>query len=116
MLFRSDRMFTPAHFDLIIVDEAHRSIFKKYRAIFEYFDSLVVGLTATPANEVDRNTYDFFDVERGVPTYVYEYRTATEAGIIIVKPSSSVFSSVKTASGFTRTSGNPCPLSASSKQ
>ena len=62
------RMYTPAHFDLIIVDEAHRSIFKKYRAIFEYFDALVVGLTATPANEVDRNTYDFFEVERGVPT------------------------------------------------
>lgn len=71
-----NRMFTPAHFDLIIVDEAHRSIFKKYKAIFEYFDALVVGLTATPANEVDRNTYDFFEVERGVPTYVYEYDTA----------------------------------------
>lgn len=71
-----NRMFTPAHFDLIIVDEAHRSIFKKYKAIFEYFDALVVGLTATPANEVDRNTYDFFEVERGVPTYVYEYETA----------------------------------------
>lgn len=79
-----DRMFTPAHFDLIIVDEAHRSIFKKYRAIFDYFDSLVVGLTATPANEVDRNTYDFFDVERGVPTYVYEYRTATEVDHVLV--------------------------------
>lgn len=79
-----DRMFTPAHFDLIIVDEAHRSIFKKYRAIFEYFDSLVVGLTATPANEVDRNTYDFFDVERGVPTYVYEYETATNVDHVLV--------------------------------
>ena len=78
------RMFTPAHFDLIIVDEAHRSIFKKYRAIFEYFDALVVGLTATPANEVDRNTYDFFDVERGVPTYVYEYATATEKDHVLV--------------------------------
>lgn len=70
------RLYTPAHFDLIIVDEAHRSIFKKYRAIFEYFDSQVVGLTATPKDEVDRNTYDFFEVERGVPTYVYEYETA----------------------------------------
>lgn len=72
------RMFTPAHFDLIIVDEAHRSIFKKYRAIFEYFDALVIGLTATPATDVDRNTYDFFEVEHGVPTYVYEYKTAVE--------------------------------------
>lgn len=78
------RMFTPAHFDLIIVDEAHRSIFKKYRAIFEYFDALVIGLTATPANEVDRNTYDFFEVERGVPTYVYEYKTAVEQDHVLV--------------------------------
>lgn len=71
-----DRLYTPAHFDLIVVDEAHRSIFKKYKAIFEYFDAQVVGLTATPKDEVDRNTYDFFEVERGVPTYVYEYETA----------------------------------------
>lgn len=78
------RMYTPAHFDLIIVDEAHRSIFKKYRAIFEYFDALVVGLTATPANEVDRNTYDFFEVERGVPTYVYEYGVATDQDHVLV--------------------------------
>lgn len=78
------RMYSPAHFDLIIVDEAHRSIFKKYRAIFEYFDALVVGLTATPANEVDRNTYDFFEVERGVPTYVYEYKVATEQDHVLV--------------------------------
>lgn len=78
------RMYTPAHFDLVIVDEAHRSIFKKYKAIFDYFDALVVGLTATPANEVDRNTYDFFEVERGVPTYVYEYETATEQDHVLV--------------------------------
>lgn len=71
-----ERLYAPAHFDLIIVDEAHRSIFKKYRAIFDYFDAKVVGLTATPKDEVDRNTYDFFEVERGVPTYVYEYNTA----------------------------------------
>ncbi|TGY67631.1 DUF4145 domain-containing protein [Enterorhabdus sp. NM05_H27] len=73
-----DRLYTPAHFDLIIVDEAHRSIFKKYKAIFEYFDAQVVGLTATPKDEVDRNTYDFFEVERGVPTYVYDYETAVK--------------------------------------
>ena len=84
---RSDdgnRMFTPAHFDLIIVDEAHRSIFKKYKAIFDYFDALLVGLTATPVNEVDRNTYDFFEVERGVPTYVYEYKTAVYQDHVLV--------------------------------
>lgn len=79
-----DRMFTPAHFDLIIVDEAHRSIFKKYKAIFDYFDAMVVGLTATPINEVDRNTYDFFEVERGIPTYVYEYNTAVNEDHVLV--------------------------------
>ncbi|MGL5437394.1 MAG: DEAD/DEAH box helicase family protein [Lachnospiraceae bacterium] len=70
------KLFTPAHFDLIIVDEAHRSIFNKYRAIFSYFDALVVGLTATPKSEVDKNTYEFFDLETHMPSYAYEYDTA----------------------------------------
>ena len=78
------RLFTPAHFDLIIVDEAHRSIFKKYRAIFEYFDSLIVGLTATPKTDVDRNTYDFFEMQNGVPTYAYDYETATDIDHVLV--------------------------------
>jgi type I restriction enzyme R subunit len=67
-----ERRFTPGHFDLIIIDEAHRSIYHKYRAIFQYFDSLLLGLTATPKDEIDRNTYGMFDVEQGVPTYAYE--------------------------------------------
>lgn len=70
------RLFTPAHFDLIIIDESHRSIFKKYRAIFDYFDALLVGLTATPKTDVDRNTYEFFEAADGVPTYAYDYETA----------------------------------------
>lgn len=70
------RLFTPGHFDLIIIDESHRSIFKKYRAIFEYFDAILVGLTATPKAEVDRNTFDFFEVENGIPTYAYDYAQA----------------------------------------
>ncbi|OAB48011.1 DEAD/DEAH box helicase family protein [Paenibacillus antarcticus] len=78
------RLFTPAHFDLIIVDEAHRSIFKKYRAIFEYFDGILVGLTATPKSDVDHNTYDFFEVENGVPTYAYDYDTAVEIDHVLV--------------------------------
>lgn len=78
------RLFSPAHFDLIIIDEAHRSIFKKYRAIFEYFDALLVGLTATPRNEVDHNTYDFFEMEKGVPTYAYEYETAVNVDHVLV--------------------------------
>lgn len=78
------QLFTPAHFDLIIIDESHRSIFKKYRAIFEYFDALMVGLTATPKTGVDRNTYDFFEMEHGVPTYAYDYETAVYQDHVLV--------------------------------
>lgn len=78
------RLFTPAHFDLIIIDESHRSIFKKYRVIFEYFDALMVGLTATPKTDVDRNTYDFFEMEHGVPTYAYDYETAVGQDHVLV--------------------------------
>ena len=78
------RLFTPAHFDLIVVDEAHRSVFRKYRAIFEYFDAHLVGLTATPKDEVARNTYEVFELERGVPTYVYEYETAVNKDHVLV--------------------------------
>jgi type I restriction enzyme R subunit len=65
------RRFGVGHFDLIIIDEAHRSVYQKYRAIFDYFDSLLVGLTATPTDEIDHNTYGLFDLESGVPTDAY---------------------------------------------
>lgn len=65
------RRFGVGHFDLIVIDEAHRSVYQKYRTIFEYFDSLLVGLTATPKDEIDRNTYGLFDLESGVPTDAY---------------------------------------------
>ena len=78
------KLFTPAHFDLIIVDESHRSIFKKYRAIFEYFDAILVGLTATPKTDVDRNTYDFFEMHNGIPTYAYDYETAVYKDHVLV--------------------------------
>ena len=78
-----NKLFTPGHFDLIIVDEAHRSIYKKYQAIFEYFDGLVVGLTATPRNDVDRNTYRFFEIENDVPTFAYEYEKAVKEGYLV---------------------------------
>ena len=77
-------LFSPAHFDLIIVDESHRSIFKKYRAIFDYFDAVLVGLTATPKTDVDRNTYDFFEMEHGIPTYAYDYDTAVYTDHVLV--------------------------------
>src|ERR1041385_5283093 len=72
------RRFGPGHFDLVIIDEAHRSVYQKYRAIFEYFDSLLVGLTATPKDEVDKNTYELFDLEKGVPTYAYDLQQAVD--------------------------------------
>jgi type I restriction enzyme R subunit len=68
---------------LIIVDEAHRSIYSKYGAIFNYFDSYLVGLTATPKDEVDRNTYNLFQMQNGVPTYAYSLDDAITAGYLV---------------------------------
>lgn len=73
-----DKLFTCGHFDLLVVDEAHRSIYKKYQDIFTYFDALLVGLTATPKNDIDKNTYGIFDLEAGVPTYGYDLAQAVE--------------------------------------
>lgn len=76
------RIFTPGHFDLIIVDESHRSIYKKYQAIFDYFDSILVGLTATPKDDIDKNTYSIFDLEDNVPTYAYDLGEAISEGYL----------------------------------
>lgn len=70
------KLFSVGRFDLIIVDEAHRSIFGKYGSIFQYFDALLIGLTATPRNEVDKSTYDIFEMEQGTPNYAYELEDA----------------------------------------
>jgi type I restriction enzyme, R subunit len=75
--------FGVGHFDLVIIDEAHRSVYQKYGAIFRYFDSLLVGLTATPREEVDKNTYDLFDLEPGVPTDAYELEQAVADGFLV---------------------------------
>lgn len=77
------RRFGVGHFDLVIIDEAHRSVFQKYRAIFDYFDSLLVGLTATPRDEVDRNTYGLFELEDGVPTDAYGLEEAVRDGYLV---------------------------------
>jgi len=77
------RRFGVGHFDLIIIDEAHRSVYQKYRAIFEYFDSLLVGLTATPKDEIDHNTYRLFDLESGVPTDAYGLDEAVADGYLV---------------------------------
>lgn len=77
------RRYGPGHFDLIVIDEAHRSIYRKYRTIFDYFDSLLVGLTATPRDEIDRDTYSLFELERGVPTDSYDLDEAVADGFLV---------------------------------
>lgn len=77
------RRFGPGYFDLVIIDEAHRSIYQKYGTIFEYFDSLLVGLTATPKDEVDRNTYRLFNLPPGEPTDSYGLEEAIEGGYLV---------------------------------
>ena len=78
-----EKGFSVGRFDLIIIDEAHRSIFGKFSAIFNYFDSLLVGLTATPRDEVDRSTYETFEMEQGVPNYAYELEDAVAEGYLV---------------------------------
>ncbi len=84
------RRFGVGHFDLIIIDEAHRSVYQKYRAIFDYFDSLLVGLTATPRDEIDRDTYGLFDLEKGVPTDSYDLKDAVADKFLVPSKSVSV--------------------------
>ena len=77
------KLFTCGHFDLVICDEAHRSIYNKYKDIFNYFDAPLVGLTATPKDEIDKNTYNIFELENGVPTYGYELAQAVKDGYLV---------------------------------
>lgn len=78
-----NKEFSVGKFDLIIIDEAHRSIFGRYGAIFHYFDSMLVGLTATPRDEVDRSTYQIFEMEEGQPNYAYELEDAVQDGYLV---------------------------------
>lgn len=71
-----EKTYSVGHFDLIIIDEAHRSIFGKYGAVFNYFDAMLVGLTATPREDVDRSTYEIFQMEEGQPNFAYELEEA----------------------------------------
>lgn len=77
------KLFTCGHFDLVICDEAHRSIYNKYKDIFNYFDAPLVGLTATPKDEIDKNTYEVFELENGVPTYGYDLAQAVKDGYLV---------------------------------
>lgn len=78
-----ERRFGVGYFDLIVIDEAHRSVYQKYKAIFDYFDAYLVGLTATPKSEVDKNTYRLFDLQSGVPTDAYELEDAVNDGYLV---------------------------------
>jgi len=77
------KRFGVGHFDLVIIDEAHRSVYQKYGAIFAYFDSLLSGLTATPREEIDRNTYELFEREIGLPTDEYGLDQAVADGFLV---------------------------------
>ena len=85
-----ERFYGIGHFDLIIVDEAHRSVYQKYRSIFEYFDSLLLGLTATPKKDIDHNTYGLFGIEDDNPTFAYELNQAVQDGFLVPPKSISV--------------------------
>lgn len=78
-----DKEFSSARFDLIIVDEAHRSVFNKFGSIFQYFDCLLVGLTATPKDEVDANTYQLFNCESGEPNFAYSLEEAVKEHYLV---------------------------------
>ncbi len=76
------RYYGVGHFDLVIIDEAHRSVYQKYRAIFEYFDAIYIGLTATPKADSDKDTYELFGLEPHNPTYAYELTQAVGDGYL----------------------------------
>jgi type I restriction enzyme, R subunit len=85
-----ERFYGVGHFDLIIVDEAHRSVYQKYKAIFAYFDALLVGLTATPKTDIDHNTYGLFGIEDDNPTFAYELDSAVKEGFLVPPKAMSV--------------------------
>jgi len=75
--------FNPGFFDLIIFDEAHRSLFKRFTEVIEYFDARMIGLTATPATFIDRDTFRLFGCEANVPTFLYDYPKAVEERFLV---------------------------------
>lgn len=77
------REFSSGRFDLIIIDEAHRSIFKKYGVLFQYYDALMLGLTATPRGDENKSTYQVFEMQNGHPDYAYELEEAIDDGFLV---------------------------------
>ncbi len=90
------KLFTAGHFDLIVCDEAHRSIFGRYRDVLSFFDAFLVGMTATPVDEIGKYTFEAFGLKKGVPTYAYELAQAVRDGYLVD------FMSVDTDFGFTK--------------
>ena len=78
-----NRFYSVGHFDLIIYDEIHRSVYNRYKAIFKYFDGIRIGLTATPRSEDDRDTYALFNMEPNNPTYAYELDQGVNDGFLV---------------------------------
>lgn len=78
-----EKQFSIGRFDLIIIDEAHRSVFGKYGSIFDYFDSLLIGLTATPREDIDRSTYALLQLDEGIPNYAFELNDAIRGGYLV---------------------------------
>lgn len=78
-----NRFYSVGHFDLIIFDEIHRSVYNRYKSIFKYFDGIRIGLTATPKSEADRDTYELFNMEPNNPTYAYELDQAVNDGFLV---------------------------------
>ncbi len=70
------KSISPHFFDLIVVDESHRSIYNTYREILDYFNTITLGLTATPTDVIDHNTFQLFETDDGVPTFAYSYDEA----------------------------------------
>ena len=71
-----ENSLSPHFFDLIVVDESHRSIYNTYQEILDYFNTITLGLTATPTDVIDHNTFQIFECEDGVPTFAYSYEEA----------------------------------------
>lgn len=104
------RLFSPGHFNLVICDEAHRSIYNKYREIFDYFDSYLVGLTATPKDDIDINTYKVFNQDKDNPTYYYPLKKAVEDNYLVD------YHTLKLNTGFQRSGIKYADLSETEKE
>ena len=83
MINGESKEFGVGRFDLIIIDEAHRSVFDKFGAIFSYFDGLIIGLTATPKNDQSKSTYEVLKIDSEQPDYDYSLDKAVEEGYLV---------------------------------